>query len=143
MEGKPAGTWIKMKRGGGTVDVTWQAASVTIPMTRVELISNGEIIESRSVRSRSDEGHWSVKVERSAWLALIVRGRYTDMPEIIAAHSSPVMAPVAGSPFFAKADAVTILEQIEGALAYPGHDGDSRRGQGLQADAPRLDRRLP
>ena len=37
---------------------------------------------------------------------------------MIAAHSSPVMVEVEGSPFLAAADAVTILEQIEGALAY-------------------------
>ena len=43
---------------------------------------------------------------------------YADKPEIITAHSSPVMIAVEGSPHIAAADAVTILEQIEGALAY-------------------------
>jgi hypothetical protein len=57
-------------------------------------------------------------VDKSCWLALLVRGHYADMPEIIAAHSSPVMIHVDGSPMLAAADAVTILEQIEGALAY-------------------------
>jgi len=47
-----------------------------------------------------------------------VRGHYQDRPEVITAHTSPVMIPVAGSEFFAAADALTILEQIEGALAY-------------------------
>jgi len=47
-----------------------------------------------------------------------VRGHYADKPEIIAAHSSPVMVTVAGSPLLAAADALTILDQIEGALAY-------------------------
>jgi hypothetical protein len=47
-----------------------------------------------------------------------VRGGYADKPEMIAAHSSPVMVDVAGAPLLAAADAVTILEQIEGALAY-------------------------
>ena len=37
---------------------------------------------------------------------------------MIAAHSSPVMVKVAGTEFFAAADALTILHQIEGALAY-------------------------
>jgi hypothetical protein len=57
-------------------------------------------------------------VEESSWLALLVRGHYADQPEMIAAHSSPVMVAVEGSPMLAAADAVTILEQIEGALAY-------------------------
>ena len=37
---------------------------------------------------------------------------------MIAAHSTPVMVDVEGAPLFAPADAVTILEQIEGAMAY-------------------------
>ena len=118
VEGRPPGSRIKMSSTGGTVDVTWELASVTVPMSRVELIVNGEIRESRAVDPKQDAGHWSVKVDRSSWLALLVRGHYRDKPEIIAAHSSPVMVEVKGSPFFAAADAVTILEQIEGALAY-------------------------
>jgi hypothetical protein len=49
---------------------------------------------------------------------LLVRGHYSDKPEIIAAHSTPVMIEVEGSPLLAAADAVTILDQIEGAMAY-------------------------
>ena len=37
---------------------------------------------------------------------------------MIAAHSSPVMVQIEGSPLLAAADAVTILEQIEGSLVY-------------------------
>jgi hypothetical protein len=87
-------------------------------MSRVELMVNGEIRESLEVDPWSAEGSWSVPVDRSAWIALLVRGHYEDKPEMIAAHSSPVMVDVEGSEFFAAADAVTILDQIEGALAY-------------------------
>ena len=118
VDGQPMGSRIEMSNGGGTVDVTWRAASVTVPMSRVELIVNGEIRESVSVPPYEAAGQWTVRVKGSSWLALLVRGHYADKPEIIAAHSSPVMVSVAGSPFLAAADAVTILEQIEGALAY-------------------------
>ncbi|NIN64499.1 MAG: hypothetical protein GTO63_07310 [Anaerolineae bacterium] len=118
IDGHPMGSRIEMSANGGTVDVTWQVASVTIPMSRVELIVNGEIRESLTVPPQEKSGHWSVKVDKSSWLALLVRGHYADKPEIIAAHSSPVMINVEGSPMLAAADAVTILEQIEGALAY-------------------------
>jgi hypothetical protein len=118
VEGQPMGTRTAMPGGGGTVDVTWEAASVTVPMSRVELVVNGEIRESVAVGPDRAAGSWTVKVEESAWLALLVRGRYADKPEMIAAHSSPVMIDVQGSPLMAAADAVTILEQIEGALAY-------------------------
>ena len=113
---------MQLPAGGGTLDVNWEAASVTVPISRVELVVNGEIRESAAVNRASDpsgsSGRWSVKVERSTWLALLVRGHYADKPEIIAAHSSPVMVDVAGTELLAAADAVTILEQIEGALAY-------------------------
>jgi hypothetical protein len=118
VEGKPAGAKIAMRRSGGAVAVEWKAASVTVPMTRVDLVVNGEVRESRPVGPREDAGNWSVRIDRSSWLALLVRGHYADKPEIIAAHSSPVMVEVEASPFFAAADAITILEQIEGALAY-------------------------
>jgi hypothetical protein len=118
VDGKPAGSRIPMSHSGGTVYVEYELASVTIPMSRVDLIVNGEIRESRRIGKTRAQGHWRVPVKRSSWIALLVRGQYPDKPEMIAAHSSAVMVPVEGTPFFAAADAVTILEQIEGALAY-------------------------
>ena len=118
VEGEPAGSRLQMSRGGGSVDVTWKLASVTVPMSRVELVINGEIRESRAVGPGEDSGHWSVSIDRSSWVALLVRGHYLDKTEVITAHTSPVMIEVAGSEFHAAADAVTILEQIEGALVF-------------------------
>lgn len=118
VDGRPAGARIAMGRSGGTVDVEWTVASVTVPLSRVDLVVNGEIVESRAVDPREDTGRWRVKVGKSSWMALLVRGHYPDKPEMIAAHTSPVVVPVEGSPFFAAADALTILEQIEGAIAF-------------------------
>lgn len=113
------GSRLKLARRGGALDVTWELASVTTPMTRVELIVNGEIRESRTVASDRGKGHFTVNVTRSSWLALLVRGRYPDrQEELIAAHSSPVVVEVRGTAFGAAADTLTILEQIEGSLAY-------------------------
>jgi hypothetical protein len=118
VDGKPMGSRIEMSASGGTVDILWQAASVTVPMSRVELVVNGEIRQSQGVSPWETGGHWTLKVEKSSWLALLVRGHYADRPEIITAHTTPVMVRLAGSPMLAAADAITILEQIEGALAY-------------------------
>ncbi len=118
VDGRPPGSRIEMLASGGTVDVVWQVASVTIPITRVELVVNGEIRESVSTPSDQASGSWSVRLDKSSWLGLLVRGHYADQPEIVAAHSTPVMVDAAGSPLIAAADAVTILEQIEGALAF-------------------------
>jgi hypothetical protein len=118
VDGHPTGSKIQLNASGGTLQVEWETASVTVPMSRVELVVNGEIRESVPVSPEAGRGSWSVKVDRSSWLALLVRGQYPTQPEIIAAHSSPVMALVEGSELLAAADAITILEQIEGALAY-------------------------
>ena len=118
VEGKPAGSRIEMSSNGGTVNITWEVASVTIPMSRVELIVNGEVKESVTVSDWKGTGNWSFKVSKSSWIALLVRGHYPDRPEIIAAHTSPVMIQLKDSPMLAAADALTILDQIEGAMAY-------------------------
>jgi len=118
VDGRPMGSRISLPASGGTLDITWQVASVTVPMSRVELIVNGEIRESLAVDPHQASGSWSMKVDRSSWAALLVRGHYADQPEIITAHSSPVMLDVSGSTLMAAADAVTILEQIEGVLAF-------------------------
>ena len=118
VEGHPMGSRMALPAGGGQVDVTWRVASVTVPATRVELVINGEICEAVPVTGADTSGHWSVRLDHSAWLALLVRGHQAGRPEIIAAHSTPVMVQVEGLPLLAAADAVTILEQIEGAMAY-------------------------
>ncbi len=118
VDGKVPGSWINMGSTGGSVEVEYEVASTTMPMSRVELIVNGEIRESRTVSRKQLKGSWSIKLARSSWLALLVRGCQEGRTEMIAAHSSPVMVRMTGSPFFAAADAVTILDQIEGSLAY-------------------------
>jgi hypothetical protein len=87
-------------------------------MSRVELVVNGEIRESKAVDPDQAEGHWNVKLDRSSWLALLVRGHYPGKTEMVAAHSSAVLVEMEGSPFFSEVDALTILEQIEGAMVY-------------------------
>jgi hypothetical protein len=118
VDGKPMGSKIEMSSNGGTVDISWNVASVTVPMTRVELIVNGEITESQEVSPDKGIGNWNKMVDKSSWYALLVRGHYPDKPEIITAHSSPVMINLEGSRMLAAADALTILEQIEGSMAY-------------------------
>ncbi len=118
VDGHTMGSRIALTRSGGTLDISWQVASVTVPVTQVELVVNGEIRESSALAAEGGSGGWKLRVDKSSWLALLVRGKYPDRPEMIAAHSSPVMVEVEGTHLLAAADAVTILEQIEGALAY-------------------------
>jgi len=118
VDGKPAGSQIEMSGNGGKVDVSWEVASITVPMTSVELIVNGEVMEKTLVSKWEGKGNWNVRINGSSWIALLVRGHYDDKPEIIAAHTSPVMVKLKEREMMVQADALTILEQIEGAMAY-------------------------
>lgn len=118
VDGNPSGSQINMTSSGGTIDVSWEVASITVPMTSVELIVNGHVQERINISKWEGRGNWNVKLNKSSWVALLVRGHYDDKPEIIAAHTSPVMIIMNGQTMMEKADAVTILEQIEGAMAY-------------------------
>jgi len=116
-EGRPPGSRIDLRSGGGTVDIVWEAASCVLPMSSIELMVNGEVRESRSLDPRQDSGSWTVRINRSSWIAVMIRGIRSGR-EVIAAHSSPVMVHVEGSAFFSAVDALTMLDQIEGTLAY-------------------------
>ena len=124
--GAPMGGSLNLPPAGGSVDVTWEVASVTVPVTEVDLMINGRIAERKTVTdwaaesgsSRTVSGSWSVKLDSSSWLALLVRGHYPEKQEIIVSHSSAVVAHVEGSEFYVEHDALSILEQIEGTLAY-------------------------
>ena len=118
VDGRPMGSRIELTGSGGTCEVEWHAESVTCPMSRIDLVVNGEIVRSEAVNPAKAEGSSSIKIEKSSWIALLVRGHYPGKPEIIAAHTSPVMVKAEGSDFLAAADALTILEQVEGAMAY-------------------------
>jgi len=120
VEGKQMGSYIELPSTGGTLDVEWELSTLTIPLSKAELVVNGETQEVVSLSDTPDEakGSFSVKMDKSGWLALRVRGGYEDKNEVITAHSSPIMVQVEGSSNFSEADAITILEQIEGAIAF-------------------------
>ena len=118
VDGEPMGRHLRLPATGGTVHAAWRVASVVLPMTRVELVANGEVIDGREVDAQADEGGFRVAVDRCTWLALLVRGRPPGQSEMIAAHSAPVMVHVEGTEFLAAADGLSILARIEGALAY-------------------------
>jgi hypothetical protein len=120
VNGRDMGSHIDLPEGGGTLDIDWHAASVTVPVTKIELVVNGETREVKAVDPASGDyyGRWSVKMTESGWVALRIRGHYPDKSEIITAHSSAVTVLVNGKRCFNMNDAVTILDQIEGSTAF-------------------------
>jgi len=114
------GSLMQLPASGGTLDIVWQVSSVTVPVTRIELVVSGLLREEVTVDPETGQyaGHWSVPVTESCWIALRIRGKYHDQSEMIAAHSSAITVIVDGKSCFKSTDAVTILEQIEGSTAY-------------------------
>jgi len=119
VENQSMGGTINLSNGGN-LTVMWDAASVTIPVTAIELVINGDTVDGAKFDGLLGEksGYFTVNIKESSWIALRVRGKTDGGPEIITAHTSAVFVIVDGKPIFNAPDAVTILDQIEGATAY-------------------------
>ncbi|CAN5732798.1 hypothetical protein BH24CHL4_BH24CHL4_17140 [soil metagenome] len=119
VNGHAPGSRIELSGNGGTVDVAWRVESVRVPVERVELIRGGQVVEDVIVGGLlQTEGSISLPVSESTWLALRVRGGYRGRKQDIAAHTSAVQIIVGDKPLFSTTDAVSVLQQIEGSLAY-------------------------
>ena len=119
VEGKAPGSRVQLPASGGAINVTWEVASVRLPIDQVEIVVGGLTYEQVNVnKGLSASGSAEVRVEDSTWIALRVRGSYKGQHGEIAAHTSAVQVVVEGRPIFSQADATTVLEQIEGAIAY-------------------------
>jgi hypothetical protein len=117
--GQAAGSRIELPASGGTVDVAWTVASVSVPIEQVEIIVGGLVAEQVNTdKVLAASGQAPVRVDDSTWVALRVRGSYRDRADDIAAHSSAVQVVVGERPLFVAADGMAVLEQIEGAIAY-------------------------
>lgn len=118
VEGQRPGNKIRLGPGGGTVTVDWRIESVSVPSKRVEVICNGSVVDELCYDKLSCRGHIALQVTVSCWVAIRVRGSVAGRDADIAAHTSAVYIEVGDSPIFATADAVAVLAQIEGSIAY-------------------------
>lgn len=109
---------MSLPRSGGTLTIDWRIESVSVPPARVELICNGTVLEEVRCGGLSCKGQLSLPINESCWIALRVRGSVAGREADIAAHTSAVYVKVGGMPIFATADAVSVLAQIEGSIAY-------------------------
>ena len=119
VEGMPPGSQLDLPAGGGTVNVNWRVASAALPIDKVEIVIGGFAVEEVSVDGAlAASGSSDVVINESTWIALRVRGSHAGRSGEIAAHSSCVQVRVDGKRPFKREDAMAVLEQIEGALAY-------------------------
>jgi hypothetical protein len=119
VEGLSPGQQLDLPKGGGTINVTWRVESAGMPIERVEVVVGGLTAEETIVSGKlSAGGSTEIAITDSTWIALRVRGSHRDLPEDIAAHTSAVQIQVEGRVPFSKTDAMVVLEQIEGAIAF-------------------------
>jgi hypothetical protein len=117
--GLAAGGRVDLPASGGTLDVDWTVASVSVPIEQVEIVVGGLVVEQVNTdKVLAVSGQASVRIDDSTWIALRVRGSYHGRAGDIAAHSSAVQVVVGDRPLFVAADGMAVLEQIEGAIAY-------------------------
>jgi hypothetical protein len=119
VEGVSPGGKVTLPATGGSVTVSWQVESVSLPIDQVEVVVGGLAVEQTTVhKGLSAKGSAQITLTHSTWIALRVRGSYKGQHGEIAAHSSAVQVLVEGKPLFSSKDATAVLEQIEGAIAY-------------------------
>ena len=118
VEGQSPGSKLDMQ-SPGTVSVTWKVESVRVPIEKIEVVMGGRVVHDVSVGGGLESsGVAEVKVDESTWIALLVRGSWQSRQGDIAAHSSAVVARVAGKEPWTPQAGHEMLKQIEGALAY-------------------------
>lgn len=119
VEGLSPGSRLELPATGGTINVSWNVESVSMPLDRVEIVVGGLTVEQSNIdKQLSAEGSAEITISDSTWVALRVRGSYHGRHGEIAAHTSAVQVGVEGKPLFSQSDAIAVLEQIEGAMAY-------------------------
>ena len=119
VEGQPPGSTLTLPATGGTVSVSWKVESVSLPIDRVEVVVGGLTTEQVTVaKELCSAGSVDLQVTEATWIALRVRGSYHGKHGEIAAHTSAVQVSVEGKSIYSQHDAILVLEQIEGAIAY-------------------------
>ncbi len=119
VNGQPAGSKIALPSSGGTVDVTWRVESVRVPIDQIEVVVGGLVAEQVNANGAfAVSGSASIAVTDSTWIAIRLRGSLRGRAGDIAAHTSAIQVLVGDRPLFSQPEAIVVLDQIEGALAY-------------------------
>ena len=119
VQGNAPGSQLQLPKSGGTLNVSWQAESVRVPICAVEVVVGGETVEVHHPDdAMTARGSTDIKVDASTWIAVRIRGSYHGRDADIAAHTSTVHVSCGKQPIYAPKDAMDILKQIEGAIAF-------------------------
>ena len=117
VNGEPIGSEIRAP--SGTPYRARLVAEVTArsPLERVELIQNGEVIDSRDTTAKDLRVEKEVEVRASCWFAVRVRGQaargIVGAGQIPRAHSSPIYVSVGGAPVLVKQDVELMIRWVD------------------------------
>jgi hypothetical protein len=121
-DGRPPGSELTLGAGGGTIEVSADAQCF-VPIHRLEVIFNGEVVASREEPAgvRNISLAEKIKVQGPGWLAARCAsqlGPTTSWNFKIAAHTSPVYVQVPGKELFSPEAATYFLKLIDGSQLY-------------------------
>lgn len=128
VDGHAIGDTINLPGNGGTVEVHARAESI-VPIHRLEILRQGEVVEAVSAPSgtRRLEIKTHLRIDRHTWLAARVGGpgyvsavpHHDVWARGILAHTSPIYVACGGEwQLFDPATAQYMLTLIEGSLSY-------------------------
>jgi hypothetical protein len=138
VDGHMAGAELRFAAAQSAVPVQAHADS-SIPMTRIEIVSNGHVVASASSPTPTGHLQWSgiVPVKRSSWIAARIWGPNNDCiangPSrwsqrrspllVLLAHTGPVYMSIGDRPVFSAADRDFCLHWIDALTARISRDG--------------------
>ncbi|MCW5981577.1 MAG: CehA/McbA family metallohydrolase [Bryobacteraceae bacterium] len=122
VDGKVPGDEIMLGAGGGSVEAQVEVRSA-VPVHRIEIVRNGEVVASReaSQGARDLKLNEKIKVAGPAWIAARCASNYGPTAGGglgIQAHTSPVYLRVAGQELFSSSSASYMLTLIDGAETW-------------------------
>lgn len=119
VEGIFPGGRIQLPKMGGRVTLSWKMESVKMDVHSLEVIVGSEIVETINLGGlRNHEGHATLDIQDSTWVALRAKAQYSSENNDVAAHTSSVQVFCADKPIYKTHDAHEILKQIEGSIAW-------------------------
>ncbi|MFB3825317.1 MAG: CehA/McbA family metallohydrolase [Bryobacteraceae bacterium] len=121
-DGRMAGDEIRLRAGGGRVEVAAEATSY-VPFHRLEVVLNGKVVASREEAGGARQMKLSeaVSVKAPGWLAVRCSSRVAAARFAVAAHTSPVYLATPGQEVFSSSAAAYFLKLIEGTQIYVDH----------------------
>ena len=122
LNGQPVGAEIKASAGQPYSAKLAAEVTSRVPVSVVEIIQNGSVIERRELAANSLTARIekTVEVNRSSWFAVrttgpSARGVVTGIPR---AHSGAIYVLVDGKPVLSRADLALMLRWIDRLWAY-------------------------